>query len=140
MPKKIWDMNVGRPVESSPGSKTIGDYSGLHKPGNTIAQPVLANICGTGAQQHLDVSFRRTLNEGENFSGFLVSKKVDHVTLHIGTHPIHGLSAYADRLTSHADGRIEVIVFGATRPVVLSRNEYFSQLLEAEIPEAAIDE
>lgn len=140
MPKKIWDMDVGWAVDSSPGTKTIGDYSGLYKSKNSLAEPVRNLHRGSDAQRHLNVTLRRRLNEGADFVGFLVSRNVDHVTLHIGMHPIYGLSAYADRVTSHADGRIEVIASNAKAPVLLTRSEFFGQLLAEEVPEARIAE
>lgn len=140
MPKKVWDMVTGSTVESTSGSKIIGDYFGLHKPVNATAKPLENQKHGAEAQQHLERTSRQKLNEGEDFKGSIATRQVDHVTLHIGIHPVHGLSAYADRPTSHANGRIEVFLSGSATPVVLSRQEFFGQLLEEDPPEKAIDE
>lgn len=140
MPKKIWDTVSSSRVESSPGSKIVGDYFGLHKPAQATPNPIQNLKHSVDAQHHLERTTRRALNTGTDFVGFLASRKVDHVTLHIGTHPVYGISAYAERPTSHADGRIEVLVAGANKPVTLSRAEFFGQLIEEPLPDARIEE
>lgn len=137
MSKKIWDIGVGRPVESSPGLKTNGDYSGLYRAKNADAEPVETRH-GQQAQAYLHETSRQLLNEGESFSGFMATRRVDHVTLHIGLHPAHGISAHADRPTSHLGGGIEIIT-SSGKSVVSSRNDFFGQLLGAEIPEHQIE-
>lgn len=139
MPKKVWEMDVGRPAESSPGVKTSGDYSGLYRAKNAEVPAPVAMNHGQQAQEHLNISTRRLLNEGDYFSGYLAERRVDHVTLFIGSHPTHGLSAYADRPTSHADGRIEIIT-SAGANVTSSRSDFFGVLLGSEIPEALIQQ
>lgn len=136
MPKKVWDMDVGRPAESSPGVKTSGDYSGLYKARNATTRAPVVVSHGEQAQAHLNISARQLLNEGEYFSGFLAERRVDHVTLFIGSHPTHGLSAYADRATSHAEGRIEIITVAGTK-IVSSRNDFFGLLFDGEISSSA---
>ncbi len=86
----------------------------------------------------MDISARQLLNEGESFPGFLAVRRADHVTLLIGSHPTHGLSAYADRPTSHDGGRIEIIT-AVGKKIISSRNDFFGLLLEAEIPESQIE-
>jgi hypothetical protein len=138
MPKKIWDMTVGRPVEDSPGLKTSGEYSGLYKQRNATALAPIVDIHGTKAQEHFNISVRQSMNEGAYFSGYLAERRVAHVTLFIGLHPTHGLSAYAKRPTSHAGNRIEIITVAGSK-IISSRNDFFGQLLEAEIPEIEIE-
>ena len=138
MPKKIWDMGVGRAVESSPGLKTNGEFSGLYRERNATAPATVIVRHEAQAQAHINTSNRRLLNEGELFPGFIATRRVDHVTLFIGMHPTHGLSAYADRPTSHTGGRIEIVTADG-RKIVSSRNNFFGHLLEAEIPESQIE-
>lgn len=138
MPKKIWDMSVGRAVESSPGLKTNGEFSGLYRERNATAAAAVLVHRDAKAQDYVDISNRQKLNEGELFSGYLAMRRVEHVTLHIGMHPTHGLSAYVDRPTSHTGGRIEIVTADEQR-IVLFRRDFFGKLLDAEIPESHIE-
>lgn len=137
MAKNIWRMGGARAVESSPGLKTNGEYSGLYRTKNASALPV-TTLRDEPAQRHLATTTRQLLNAGEPFSGFIAVRQVDHVILRIGHHPVHGISAHADRPTSHAGGKIEVIT-ASGKKVVSSRNDFFGQLLEDEIPESQIE-
>lgn len=140
MSKNIWGTDPGSPIESSRGRKIIGDYFGLHKAENASTETRPNHKHGTEAQQYAEETNRRSLNGGVSFRGFLACRKVDHVTLYIGKHPTLGLSAYVDRPTSHPDGAIEIVTVESTKPVVLARNEYFSHLLEDDIPEHLIED
>ena len=115
------------------------DYFGLHRPENTNAHPVENDYTGGTAQKYVDDTTRCALNEGEPFPGFLVKRRVGHVTLYIGTHPIHGVGVFADIPASHPDGKIEVVLRGASESILLARSEYFGQLIEHVIPEHVIE-
>lgn len=140
MTKSVWGADPGSPVETSGGGKTAGAYFGLHKVKNEKEVGALSSNLGSSAEAQIERSKRLSLNEGVLFDGFLVSRQADHVMLHIGMHPIHGLSAHIDRPTSHSGGRIEVITSNQPKQVVMSRNEFYSELGVNPIAEAQIDE
>jgi hypothetical protein len=140
MTKSIWGADPGSPVETSGGGKVTGEYFGLHQAKNEKEVGALSHNLGSSAATHIERSKRMSLNEGVLFGGFLVSRQVDHVILHIGMHPLHGLSAHIDRPTSHSGGRIEVITSNEPKQVVISRNEFYSELLVNPIADTQIDE
>jgi hypothetical protein len=140
MAHKIWGVDLGLPVETSGGGNINGEYSGFHKPQSATQIGGLRHLSGSAAQRQVDAAERLRLNDGESFRGTLVNRRVDHVSLYIGTHPIHGLSAYIDRPTSHAGATIEIVTDKSDAPVTLHKTNFFSQLLEEDVPKDLLDE
>lgn len=134
MSKHLWG-NVYRltPAETSPGAGIAQDYFGFHVESNRTESPGTTKF-GRDAEAMAEESERARLNEGKQFSGFLAPCQVANVWLLVGRHARYGLCAYVDQMTSHADNRIEILLADMRAKRVLSRNEFFDDLLAEEIP------
>ena len=128
---KVWQEGAVhnlKAAETSQGKTVIQDYSGLYRSKN--AEPMLTENHKSGDQAHFHVekTKRYLLNDGDDFSGFLVRTQVGHVHLYIGTHPVHGVTAIVDVPSSHSERKIEILLGDTSQTILLSRNEYFGQL------------
>lgn len=131
MKNRIWEngkVHNLKDARSNDGKKVMEDYSGFHRPEHSDQDKATTLMSGSKAAQHLDASFRRSLNEGENFDGCLIERTVGHTTLLIGTHPQYGLAAYINQRTSHPGNAIEVLYGDTSLKALLKRSDFFGQL------------
>lgn len=135
-----WAVHNLRAAETASGKKVIEDYSGMHRPKNAGPGWVENHKRGDKAVRHVDATKRRSLNQGDDFSGFLVRRPVGHVFLYIGTHPVHGVSAVVDVPSSHTENKVQILIGDTSQNILLGRNEFFGQLKEEPTQEDAVDE
>lgn len=140
MSRNLWGTEYHlKPAETSPGAGIAQDYFGFHIESNKTAAVDAKALYGTEAEDLAKLTERRRLNEGKDFSGYLAKCRVGHVRLLVARHPVHGLCAYVDERTSHANNAIEVLYGDAKIKTVSARNDFFDNLNEDELSEKDIE-
>lgn len=143
MANKIWKEGAVHNLqgaETSRGKTVIEDFSGLHRPKNAGPGPIENYKYGGKALSHLEETKRRSLNDGDNFSGYLVRLPVGEFFLYVGTHPVHGVSAVVDVPSSHPEKKVQVLIGDTSQHLLLSRSEFFGQLIPEPTPHDAIEQ
>jgi hypothetical protein len=139
MSKHLWGTVYSlRPAESSPGEGIAQDYFGFYVESNR-SSPNANTTLGRDAEELAERRERERLNEGKPFSGFVAKCHVAHVRLLVGRHLRHGLCAYVDELTSHANNKIEILSEGTKIRTIVARNEFFDNLLNEELSASDIE-
>lgn len=140
MSRHLWGTEFHlKPAETSPGTGIAQDYFGFHIESNKTADLASQTLYETKAEELAELTERRRLNEGKDFSGYLAKCRVGNVRLFVASHPAHGLCAYVDARTSHANNAIEILSSDTTVKRISARNDFFDNLREDEISEQEIE-
>ena len=140
MSRHLWGTEYHlKPAETSPGAGIAQDYFGFHIESNKTAIVDAMTLYGSEADALAELTERRRLNEGNNFSGYLAKCRVGHARLFVASHPVHGLCAYVDERTSHANNEIEILSGDAKIKTVSARSDFFDNLNENELSEQDIE-
>jgi len=140
MSRNLWGTVYHlKPAEASPGTGISQDYFGFHVESNRTAAADAQTFHTTEAETLAELTERRRLNEGNEFSGHLANCRVGHVRLIVVNHTLHGICAYVDEMTSHANNLIEIISGDAKSRRISTRNDFFGNLSDDELSEEDIE-
>ncbi|MDP2369182.1 hypothetical protein [Rhodoferax sp.] len=140
MSRRLWGTEYHlKPAETSPGAGIVQDYFGFHIESNKTVAVDAKTLFGTEAEELVERTERRRLNEGKDFSGYLAKCRVGHVRLFVASHPVHGLCAYVDERTSHANNAIQILTGDAKFKTVSARNDFFDNLNVVKLAERDIE-
>lgn len=128
-----------KPAETSPGAGIFQDYFGFYNEDHHATTEEAKRLHGTDAEKLVEQNERKRLNEGKIFAGYIARCQVGHIHLLVAKHSVHGLCAYVDERTSHADNMIQILSADTRTKLMSTRNDFFDNLGQEKLAEKDIE-